>query len=105
MSQPLAQHVFQEGELDAALAFLRRVRWELRELRFVRVWKDKLQVMDINKDYFQIDGVGYPQANIIPLLESVNTAFKREQIHLEVDDPYKEFRTGRRHPWAEDRVM
>ena len=31
--------------------------------------------------------------------------FKPEAIHNPTDRPYKEFLTGRRHAWAEDRVM
>ena len=33
------------------------------------------------------------------------TAYKRELIHDETDQPYKEFKTGRRYAWAADRVM
>jgi hypothetical protein len=35
----------------------------------------------------------------------VNTAFNPETIHNPIDLEYKEFKTGRRRAWAEDRVM
>ncbi len=38
MSAPLATHDHAPGALDAALAFLKRTRAELRK---VRVWKDR----------------------------------------------------------------
>ena len=38
-------------------------------------------------------------------LQSLNTAFNPETIHNPIEAEYKEFDTGRRHPWAEDRVM
>ncbi len=107
MSQatPLAVHDFPSADLPAALEFLKRTRSELRSLRKVHVWPDRVQVFDVNGDYFEILGLGYPQPEIIPVLRFVNTNFKPEAIHNPTDRPYKEFLTGRRHPWAEDRVM
>jgi hypothetical protein len=102
---PLATHDFAPGSLGAALEFLKRTRWELRSLRKVRVWADRLQVFDINGDYFELRGVGYPDADIVPLLRAVNTAFDPATVHDATDREYKELATGRRHPWAEDRVM
>jgi hypothetical protein len=102
---PLATHDYQKGALEAALEFLKRTRWELRTLRKVRVWKDRLQIIDVNKDCFEISGIGYAEADVVPLLRAVNTAFDPEKIHEPTNLEYKEFDTGRRHPWAEDRVM
>lgn len=105
MSAPLATHDFVPGRLDAALEFLKRTRSELRQLRKVRIWKEKLHIIDVNKDFFEVRGIGYTDADIIPLLRNINTAFDPAIIHNPTDDAYKEFDTGRRHPWAEDRVM
>jgi hypothetical protein len=105
MSDPLASHDYTPGGIEAALEFLKRTRWELRSLRKVRVWTDRLQIIDVNGDYFEVRGVGYPQPEIVPLLRAVNTAFDPLTIHNPIDQEYKELATGRRHPWAEDRVM
>lgn len=105
MSQPLAVHDYTPGGLEAALAFVKRTRAELRMLRKVRLWKDQFHIIDVNKDYFEIRGIGYENPDIIPLLRNINTAFNPETIHNPTDAEYKEFDTGRRHPWAEDRVM
>ncbi len=105
MPTPLATHDYTPGGLAAALEFLKRTRAELRALHRVRIWKDHLQVIDVNKDCFEVRGIGYPDADIIPLLQSVNTAFNPETIHEPIDSDYKEFSTGRRYPWAADRVM
>lgn len=102
---PLASHDYASGGLDAALEFLKRTRSELRSLRRVRVFRDRVQILDINGDHFEIRGLGYPQAEIVPVLDAVNAAFKRETIHAPVADEYKEFSTGRRYTWAADRVM
>ena len=105
MTAPLATHDYTLGGLDAALEFLKRTRNELRSLRHVRVWKDHLHIIDVNHDFFEIRGIGYKDADIIPLLQNINTAFNPETIHNDVDLEYKEFGTGRRYPWAYDRVM
>jgi hypothetical protein len=105
MTEPLASHDYAQGGLEAALAFLKRTRSELRTLRKVHVWKDKFHIIDVNKDFFEVRGVGYGDAEIIPLLRNINTAFDPQTIHQPADGEFKEFNTGRRHPWAEDRVM
>jgi hypothetical protein len=102
---PQATHDFQPGGVAAALEFLKRTRSELRTLRRVRVWADRVQVFDVNEDYFELRGLGYPDADVVPVLQAVNTAFKPESIHAACDEPYKEFKTGRRYTWAHDRVM
>ena len=105
MTAPLAIHEYTLGGLPAALEFLKRTRSELRTLRKVRIWADKLHIIDVNKDYFEIRGIGYPDEDIVPLLRNLNTAFNPQTIHEPTTAEYKEFDTGRRHPWAEDRVM
>jgi hypothetical protein len=105
MSQPIATHTHRAGEVEAALEFLKRTRAELRELRMVRVWKDRLEVIDVNHDRFEVAGVGYPDPDIVPILQNLNTAFNPQTVHEPTDQPYKEYLTGRRRAWAEDRVM
>ncbi len=102
---PLAQHEFGSGAIADALEFLKRTQSELRMLRRVRVWQDRFRVFDINGDSFEITGLGYPDKEIVPILDAVNTAYKRELIHERTDAEYKEFKTGRRYAWAADRVM
>jgi hypothetical protein len=105
MFEPLATHDFAAGGLEAAQEFLKRTRAELRELRRVRLWKDRLQVIDVNKDIFEIRGIGYADADVVPLLRMINAAFNPRTLHEATDAEYKEFDTGRRYPWAHDRVM
>jgi hypothetical protein len=93
------------GKVEETLEFLKRTRSELRQLRRVKVWKDRFQIIDVNKDYFEIQGVGYADPEVVPLLRNLNTAFDPKAIHNPTPAEYKEFDTGRRHPWAEDRVM
>ena len=100
-----ATHIYETGQLQAALDFFKRMRSELSTLRKCRVWTDKVQVFDVNGDYFEIRALGYPDPDVLTALKSINTVFNPERIHESVDRPYKEFKTGRRHPWAEDRVM
>jgi hypothetical protein len=105
MTAPLATHDYAPGGLDAVLEFLKRTRNELRTLRKVRIWTDRLHIIDVNKDYFEVRGIGYGDADMVPVLRALNTAFNPETIHQPATTEYKEFDTGRRRPWAEDRVM
>ena len=105
MADPLATHDFADGGLDAAIAFFRRTRSELRMLRLVRVSTEWVRLFDVNGDYFELRGLGYPDAEIIPVLRSFDTPFNPESILVPTSAPYKEFKTGRRYPWAADRVM
>jgi hypothetical protein len=103
--EPVAVHQYEAGELSSALEFLKRTRSELRQLRFVRVWTDRFAIYDVNQDRFEILSLGYEHQDIVPVLDAVNTAFKRETIHEPTSSEYKQFKTGRRYPWAYDRVM
>ena len=105
MAQAIAKHDFSEGGLEAALVFFRRTRSELRALRKVRVATDWVRLLDVNGDYFELTGLGYVDADIVPVLESFDTPFKPESIHVATNAEYKGFETGRRYPWAADRVM
>src|SRR5690242_3732017 len=101
----LAENRYEAGYVDAVLEFLKRTRSELRMLRKTYVFRDKVQIFDVNGDWFEVKGIGYPDADVVPVLDAVNTAFNRETIHKPVDAEYKEFKTGRRYTWALDRVM
>ena len=105
MVTPLATYAHTPGGLDASLEFLKRTRAELRSLRKVRVWPDRFLILDINGDGFEVRGVGYAHPDVVPLLHAINTAFDPATIHDPTQAEYKEFATGRRHTWAEDRVM
>lgn len=105
MTAPLATRDYAHGGLDAAVEFVKRTRAELRQLRRVRVGRDRLQIFDINGDYFELRGVGYADADVVPLLRMINTAYNPQTLHEPTDAEFKEFDTGRRYPWAYDRVM
>ena len=105
MTAPLAVHEYRQGGMEAALEFLKRTRAELRMLRMVRLGKESFRVYDVNGDSFEIRGLGYPDPAVIPLLEEINSVYDPDTIHRPTDAEYKELKTGRRRPWAEDRVM
>ena len=101
----VASHQFQPGQLDAVLQFLKRIRSELRMVRKTRAYRDRVEILDVNGDWFAVEGLGYPDADVVPVLMAVNAAFKREAIHNPTQAEYKEFNAGRRYAWAADRVM
>ena len=102
---PKAAHNFQPGEVPAALEFLKRTRSELRTIRKVRVYADRLQVFDVNEDFFEIVGLGYTDLDVVRVLKNLNTAYNPETIHTPISEAYKEFGAGKRYTWAHDRVM
>ncbi|HMF35693.1 MAG TPA: hypothetical protein VKF17_03610 [Isosphaeraceae bacterium] len=102
---PLATHHHEPGGLDQTLEFLKRTRSELRQLRWVFVGQGRLRVCDVNGDAFEIVGLGYADPDVIPLLNSINTAYDPQTLHLPTAAEFKEFKLGCCHPWAEDRVM
>ncbi len=104
-SKPVASIRYVSGQVEPVLAFLKRTRSELSELRLVRVWPDRLEVVDVNGDAFEVRGLGYPMPDIVPVLDAVNAVYRRDSIHHPLDADFKQFKTGRRYPWAADRVM
>jgi hypothetical protein len=102
---PKATFEFQSGHVAETLEFLKRTRNELRSLQKVRIWKDHVHILDVNKDYFEIRGLGYLDPDIVPVLQNINTAFNKDTIHNPTDEAFKEFNAGRRYTWAQDRVM
>ncbi len=105
MAEPLAVFAHDAANLEATLQFLKRTRSELRELRYVRVWPERLQIFDINSDYFEVQQIGYLHADIVAVLQAINTAFDPQRIHTATPLDFKEYKTGRRYTWAHDRVM
>lgn len=93
------------SDLASGVQFLKRTRSELRELHRARVYADRLQVFDVNGDYFELRGVGYRDEAIAELLRMVNAAFDPDTIHRPPPGEYREVDTGRRYPWAHDRAM
>lgn len=102
---PVAVHQHVAGELAATLDFLKQMRYRLRELRLAHVGEHWLRAFDVNGDFVEITGVGYVDDEIVAVLDALNAVYKRESIHAPAARPYKEFKTGKRRPWAEDRVM
>ena len=105
VSEPKATHDWSAGGLAEALEFLKRTRWELRSLRKARLWRDRLQIFDVNGDWFEVRGIGWADPEAAALLRAVNGAFNPQTVHQPPPGEYREIDTGRRHPWAEDRVM
>src|SRR4051812_14859746 len=105
MTAPKASHDYVPGGLPEALEFLKRLRWELRPLWRARLYRDRLQIYDVNHDYFELRGVGFPDADIVAILRAINANFDPDTIHDAPVAEYRELDTGRCYTWAQDRVM
>jgi hypothetical protein len=104
-NSPIAVHHYEPGGLESALTFLKRARNELRQLRKVRAGSDVVRIFDVNNDVFEIRGLGYLNPDLVPLLKSIGGVFDPNTIHEPTTAEFKEFKTGRCHPWAEDRIL
>jgi hypothetical protein len=102
---PIATHAHQPGQLGDTLEFLKRIRSELSQTRRVQVATDWVRIFDVNSNCFEVTQLGYADEDVIPVLEAVNTVFRPESIHQPIARAYKEFKTGKRRCWAEDRLM
>jgi hypothetical protein len=105
MATVLATHQYDPANETAAFEFLKRSRWDLRQLRKVHVYRDHFVMIDVNGDALEVRGVGYPDAAIGPLLRAINAAFDPDTVSNPTDAEYKEFFTGKAWAWAADRVM
>jgi hypothetical protein len=98
-------HELSAGRLNEVFDFLKRTRDELRMLRKVHVFPERLLVIDVNGDAFEVRGIGYSHADAPAVLDVLNTVYNRQTLSQPTDAEYKEFKTGRRYAWAADRVM
>ena len=106
MTTPLATHDYTPGGLEAALEFLKRTRTELRMLRTgCASGRTAFTSSTSTRISSRCAASATRDADIVPLLQNLNTAFNPETIHNEIDAEYKEFGAGKRYPWAHDRVM
>ena len=103
--EPVASCQYETGQLASVLEFLKRTRAELKELHKVRVWRQRVEIYDVNGDHFDVLDLGYLDRDVVELLRSIGTSFKPELIHQPIQRDYKEFKAGRRFPWAEDRIL
>ena len=72
---PRAHHDHVVEDLEATMLFLKRTRTELRQLRKVRVWTDRVNVIDVNGDFFEIRGMGYLDGQVVEVLDTINAAY------------------------------
>jgi hypothetical protein len=105
MSAIIATHDFDPAAPEAAHEFLKRARWDLRQLRKVHVHRSHIHIIDVNGDRLEVRGVGWPDEATVTLLRLVNTAFDAETLPNPTEAEYKEYFTGRCRTWAQDRVM
>jgi hypothetical protein len=71
----------------------------------VRVERGRTTIIDINRDEFVVEGLGYGDANLIPLLRDLGAAFDPQELHrVSPDDPTaREFPLSRAWAWGAER--
>ena len=71
----------------------------------VRVERGRTTIIDINRDEFVVEGLGYGDVNLIPLLRDLGAAFDPQDLsRVSRDDPTaREFPLSRAWAWGAER--
>ena len=72
----------------------------------VRVERGRMAIIDINRDEFVVEGLGYGDANLVKLLGALGAAFDPEQlVQISPDDPVpREVALSRAWAWGAERA-
>ena len=93
------------AEPDAVRQILKAQRRGFNTANRVRIERDRTVIIDINKDEFTIQGLGFGDANLLPLLGALGAACDPQEIHrLDGSSPPREFSLSRAWAWGAERT-
>ena len=71
----------------------------------VRIERGRTSILDINGDSFVVEGLGYGDENLIPLLESLGTAFNPKELRRlgREESTTREYPLSRAWAWGAER--
>ena len=92
-------------EQDVVRRILRAQRKGFNTANRVRVECGRTAIIDINRDEFIVEGLGYGDDNLVPLLEALGAAFNPEELRrLGADEAVpREFPLSRAWAWGAER--
>ena len=108
-TEPLAIHEHQAGELGKTLDFLEDEESELLWLgrhfgRKARLWKDKLQVIDVNGKFIEVRGLAGLHDDVKAILGRWGARHEPGTVHELPADGYREFWQIGEAPWPSDEL-
>jgi hypothetical protein len=96
---------YDPGDPDVIRKILLAQRRGFNTANRARVERGRTSILDINGDAFVIEGLGYGDANLVPLLQSLGAAFNPQELRrLGPDESVtREYPLSRAWAWGAER--
>jgi hypothetical protein len=96
---------YDPGEPDVVRRILLAQRRGFNTANRVRVERGRTAIIDINRDEFVVDGLGYGDENLIPLLQNLGAAFDPKELRRlgKDESAVREFALSRAWAWGAER--
>ena len=96
---------YDRAEADVVRKILRAQRKGFNTANRVRVEGARTVIIDINKDEFVVEGLGFGDANLFPLLQALGAAFDPQELkQMGALSPPREFGLSRVWAWGAERT-
>jgi hypothetical protein len=96
---------YRPDEPDVVRKVLRAQRKGFNTANRVRVEAGRTVIIDINKDEFVVEGLGWGDANLLPLLAALGAACNPQEIkQMTATSPPREFDLSRVWAWGAERT-
>ena len=96
---------YRADEPDVIRRMLRAQRKGFNTANRVRVEARQTVIIDINKDEFVVEGLGFGDANLFPLLQALGAAFDPQELkQMGALSPPREFGLSRVWAWGAERT-
>jgi hypothetical protein len=96
---------YRADEPDAIRRVLQAQRRGFNTANRVRVEADRTIIIDINKDEFTIEGLGFGDANLLPMLAALGAACDPKEVQrLDKTSRPREFSLSRAWAWGAERT-
>jgi hypothetical protein len=101
----LSTYAYRADEPDAIRNILRAQRRGFNIANRVRVEAERTIIIDINKDEFTVEGLGFGDANLLPLLGALGAACNPQELaRLDKSAKPREFSLSKVWAWGAERT-
>ena len=96
---------YRSDEPDAVRQILKAQRRGFNTANRVRVEAERTVIIDINKDEFTIEGLGFGDGNLLPLLGALGASCDPQEVQrMDRKSPPREFSLSRVWAWGAERT-
>lgn len=99
--------IFDGGERESLVSFIREERVSMSYLRRVVVEPARTRIIDVNRNELVLPGISYGHPWLELVLKEAGASFDPQTLHLPppTSDGTREFGCSSAYPWAHDRVL